>query len=79
MPATMVSEVHRKRVEARKSKLKEELGSVLGGREEIKLEIGCGHGHWLTDFAASQKDDFFFGIDLIGDRVERANRKAGES
>ena len=66
-------------MEARKSKLKEELGSVLGGREEIKLEIGCGHGHWLTDFAASQKDDFFFGIDLIGDRVERANRKAGES
>ena len=72
----MVSEVHRKRVEARKSRLKGELDSVLGGREEIKLEIGCGHGHWLTDFAAKQKGGFFFGIDLIGDRIERANRKA---
>ena len=76
MPAIMVSEVHKKRVEARKSRLKQELDSVLGGREEIKLEIGCGHGHWLTDFAASQKSDFFLGIDLIGERIERANRKA---
>ena len=76
MPAIMVSEVHKKRVEARKGRLKSELETVLVERARIHLEIGCGHGHWLADYAASRAGDFFVGIDLIGDRIDRANRKA---
>jgi len=76
MPAIMVSDVHRKRVQARKARLKAELDTVLLGKGKIHLEIGCGHGHWLTDFAANRPEDFFLGIDLIGDRIERASRKA---
>lgn len=76
MPAIMVSEVHKKRVEARKGRLKSELETVLVDRARIHLEIGCGHGHWLADYAASRAGDFFVGIDLIGDRIDRANRKA---
>ena len=76
MPAKVVSEVHKKHVEARQARLKKELDSVLGSVDRLGLEIGCGHGHWLTDFAASQNSGFFLGVDLIGDRIERANRKA---
>ena len=76
MLTIMVSEFHRKRLEVRKARLKEELDSILTGKKEIELEIGCGHGHWLTDFAASRKSSYFLGVDLIGDRIDRANRKA---
>ena len=76
MPAIMVSDVHKLRVEARKARLKAELDAVLAGRAKIQLEIGCGHGHWLTDFAANRAESFFVGVDLIGDRIERAKRKA---
>ena len=72
----MVSDVHKMRVEARKARLRAELDTLLAGREKIQLEIGCGHGHWITDFAANQAESFFVGVDLIGDRIERANRKA---
>ena len=39
------------------------------------LEIGCGHGHWLTDFAIAEKKRFLVGVDLITKRVEKANLK----
>lgn len=39
------------------------------------LEIGCGHGHWLTEFSMSTNDTFFVGIDLITKRVEKAKSK----
>ena len=37
------------------------------------LEIGCGHGHWLTDFAIAEKNTILIGIDLITKRVGKAN------
>jgi tRNA (guanine-N7-)-methyltransferase len=43
--------------------------------EEVTLEIGCGHGHWLTAFAECNPERFCIGIDLITKRVELANRK----
>ncbi len=39
------------------------------------LEIGSGHGHFLTAYAAQHPDRVCVGIDLLGDRVERAERK----
>jgi len=39
------------------------------------LEIGCGHGHWLTDFAIAEKNTLLIGVDLITKRVEKANSK----
>jgi len=39
------------------------------------LEIGCGHGHWLTEFSMTCKKNFFVGIDLITKRVEKATAK----
>ena len=39
------------------------------------LEIGCGHGHWLTEFSMTCEKNFFVGIDLITKRVEKATAK----
>jgi len=39
------------------------------------LEIGCGHGHFLTAYAEAHPDEFCLAIDIIGERLERAARK----
>ena len=41
----------------------------------ISLELGCGHGHWLTAFAEAEPDRAFLGLDLISNRVARAQAK----
>lgn len=41
----------------------------------FNLEIGCGHGHWLTSYAIKKPAENFVGIDLISKRIEKANFK----
>ena len=41
----------------------------------ICLEIGCGHGHWLSSYAQSDSQNIFVGIDLISKRIRKAERK----
>lgn len=43
--------------------------------DSIHLEIGCGHGHWLSSFAASRSMEVFVGIDIIQKRICRSLRK----
>lgn len=65
-------------LEAKRQRL-EELQAMLGAHprrgEAWTLEIGCGHGHFLTDYAALHSDRFCMGIDLISRRIEKGNRK----
>ncbi len=42
----------------------------------ITLEIGCGHGHFLTAYATAHPAETCLGIDLLKDRIGRATRKA---
>ncbi len=72
-------QAHLRQVEERRNRLNQELKTSLTGISKIVLEIGCGHGHWLTDFAAAHEDRFCMGIDLIGNRIERAKRKVGRA
>ncbi len=74
--ATTSLKEHQQRVRQRKSLLNAKLKSCLSGKSRIVLEIGCGHGHWLTDFSVTNREVLCVGIDLIGNRIERANRKA---
>lgn len=46
------------------------------GKNIVNLEIGCGHGHWLTSFATKEINQNFVGIDLITKRIEKAVAKA---
>lgn len=51
------------------------LHSVLGARRYITLEIGSGHGHFLTAYAAAHPERFCVGIDIMLDRLNRSERK----
>ena len=54
--------------------------SVQGIRNPIpiNLEIGCGHGHWLTDYAQQNQTSTYVGVDLITKRIEKAQAKAAK-
>jgi tRNA (guanine-N7-)-methyltransferase len=45
------------------------------GKTTFNLEIGCGHGHWLTSYAIKKPSHNFVGIDLLSKRIEKANAK----
>ncbi len=65
------------RRDSRLSDLKTSLANTLLAevRTRITLEIGCGHGHYLTAYAAAHPESFCIGIDLLKDRIARASRK----
>lgn len=65
-----------KRISERRAQLAETLSTLLKGCERFTLEIGCGHGHYLAGYAETRPDVVCIGIDLIADRVDRAQRKA---
>ncbi len=59
----------------RKAALKAEVEAALEGRDRILFEAGCGHGHWLTDYAAAHPGQTCVGIDLISLRIRKARAK----
>ena len=38
-------------------------------------ELGCGHGHFLTAYAQSHPEELCVGVDIVGERIERASLK----
>jgi tRNA (guanine-N7-)-methyltransferase len=45
------------------------------GSTVFELEIGCGHGHWLTEYSTFKHDVTCVGIDLITKRITKASAK----
>ncbi len=74
----MKTDGHQAVLEAKRRRL-EALRAVFANHtrsgEPWVLEIGCGHGHFLTDYAAANRQQFCIGIDLISRRVEKSGRK----
>ena len=50
----------------------------LTGIKKLTLEIGCGHGHYLSAYAEAHPQEFCLGIDRITKRVEKANAKVNK-
>lgn len=44
--------------------------------KKLTLEIGCGHGHFLTAYAENHPQEFCLGLDIIKRRVDKATAKA---
>ena len=61
--------------QSRLEQLQATLAETLVTHSRITLEIGCGHGHFLTGYAAAHPQTFCVGVDLVIDRVLRAARK----
>jgi tRNA (guanine-N7-)-methyltransferase len=75
----MPLEVYNSLREQRLADLRADFLPRLSGRTRLTLEIGCGHGHYLSAYAAAHPDEFCVGIDLIADRIDRAGRKTGRA
>jgi len=43
--------------------------------DTVDLEIGCGHGHWLSSYSTIEQSKAFVGIDLITKRIEKSESK----
>ena len=64
---------------SRLAEIRAQLAPLLPTTRPITLEIGSGHGHYLTAYAAARPDNLCIGIDLIGDRLERSARKSNRA
>ncbi len=73
---TVPLELHDSIRDQRLAVLRETFFPRLPVNTPLTLELGCGHGHYLNAYAAAHPEEFCVGIDLIGDRIERAERKA---
>ena len=75
---TEITEAHARELEkqaARKAELVKTCRTDLAGAERMLFEAGCGHGHWLTDYAAANPGIICAGIDLISWRIRKGNEK----
>ena len=62
-------------LEQRRQDLRAQLQRILAPNIPFLWEVGAGHGHFLTAYAAAHCDKVCIGIDLMEDRVDRAMRK----
>lgn len=63
-------------VRQRRARLGTELAAIVPAKSAIVLEIGCGHGHFLARYAAENPGKLCLGVDMIGERILRAEKKA---
>ena len=49
---------------------------ILSTAQHAVLEIGCGHGHWLTAYATAHPATTCIGLDIISQRVAKSQLKA---
>jgi tRNA (guanine-N7-)-methyltransferase len=66
---------YRARLDERRGKLRAEMSAILPHGGPFVLEVGSGHGHFLTAFAEANPGRVCVGIDLEQDRVTRSVRK----
>lgn len=68
-------EEHEARVAIRRRVLSEQLAAAFPLPGPITLEIGCGHGHYLTAYAEAHPGETCIGIDIISERVRKGEAK----
>lgn len=61
--------------EERKDGIRTFLQEAFSERTDLTLEIGCGHGHYLTAYAEQHPHKTCLGIDIVSKRIRKANQK----
>ena len=59
----------------RRKGLADQLSRIFNDANTFVLEIGCGHGHFLTAYAQAHPSKLCVGIDIATERIDRALRK----
>lgn len=62
-------------MEQRRLELLSQISRALPSVKCLVLEIGCGHGHFLTAYAVAHPDAVCVGLDIESERIARATRK----
>lgn len=62
-------------IENRRRQVTGILAEIAADHPVITLELGCGHGHYLTAYAEAHPDQYCVGIDRQGNRIGRSLRK----
>ena len=62
-------------VAGRQAELQRTLAAQFPSPGELVWEVGCGHGHFLTAYAAQWPERACVGVDILRDRIARAERK----
>ena len=75
VPTATPSPAHLALVAQRRADLRVALARVLAPDARFVGEIGCGHGHFLTAYAAAHPRELCLGFDLRAERIARAERK----
>jgi tRNA (guanine-N7-)-methyltransferase len=63
------------RLRQRRQELSELTERLFAGHSAMVWEVGSGHGHFLTAYAAAHPQQVCVGVDITAERVERAVRK----
>ncbi len=66
---------HLQQIAQRREALRAALAEMIPPQSEFIWEVGCGHGHFLAAYAQAHPQQLCIGIDVILERIERANRK----
>jgi len=74
-PTSAASPAILAREAARQALLAATLAELYPLPTSLIFEIGCGHGHLLAAYAAANPDTLCLGVDLVKQRIERAQRK----
>jgi len=74
-PGSAASPAVLARETARRAELSATLATLYPKPTSVVFEIGCGHGHFLSAYAAAHPATHCLGVDLVTQRIERANRK----
>jgi tRNA (guanine-N7-)-methyltransferase len=75
-PVTVGYEAHRRTVALRKVRLRKFLQTIIPPHlPHYTLEIGCGHGDFLVAYGKKFPSTFGVGIDRLGGRLEKCERK----
>ena len=74
LAARMKPEVLEK-LKLRRKILRQQLAESLADVERITLEVGCGHGHFLTAYGQICETEHCIGIDVNRGRIYKALRK----
>lgn len=76
MSAPIIDPSHLARTSARLSALTALLPTTIPAESsEVVWEIGSGHGHFLTLYAVIHPKKHCIGVDLLSDRLKRADKK----
>ena len=59
----------------RRTALEAQFRAILPVGASFTWELGAGHGHYLTAYAAAHPEKLCIGVDIVSERVERALRK----